>query len=658
MTPTSPDRITEVQIYQCLKTANNIARHWRDVQAVRDAMKALGFDRLISARPCPERDRVIALVTARILAPESKLATTRWWNTTTLPRMLALEGSDEDDLYAAMDWLLARQERIEATLAKRHLTEDALVLYDLSSSYFEGSSCPLGALGHNRDGKKGKLQVNYGLLTDDRGCPVAVSVFKGNTVDTQTLLPQVARLREQFGLERLAIAGDRGMISQTQIDELKVIPGVDWITALRSSAIHKLVDAHQLQIDLFDERSYFELTHPDYPGERLVACRNPFLAERRANQRQALLEATTRELETIRALLERAKLRGSEKIAQRVNKLIGPYGLAEHFMLSVGEAHFAYRLLDPGRAAMALCGAFEKKLDQLRARIARGTLTGRPEIEARLKQIAKQHQLDAHVVFDIGEAGFDYRIPDKNQALKQALNGFCQALERIRVLVEQGRFGGQDKIGVRVGKVINQYKVGKHFILDIRDEGFDFSVDTQKVTEEAALDGIYVIRTSVDTARMSAGDAVRSYKSLSQVERAFRSIKTVDLKVRPIHHHLEPRVRAHIFLCMLAYYVEWHMREAWRPLLFCDEELEAKALRDPVAPAERSRTALDKVHTKTLNDGSPVHSFQSLLQLLSGIVLNIAQVPGTFDDAATFEITTTPNPTQQRAIELLKSIQL
>jgi transposase len=487
---------------------------------------------------------------------------------------------------------------------------------------------------------------------------VAVSVFKGNTVDTRTLLPQVQRIQAQFGIERLAIVGDRGMISQTQIDELKVIPGVDWITALRSSAIHKLVDAHQVQIDLFDERSHFQLTHPDYPGERLVACRNPALAERRANKRQALLEATTRELEAIRALLERAKLRGSEKIAQRVKRVIGPCGLAEHFTLAIGEANFEYRLLDPDRAAEALLSAFENKLERVRARIARATLQGRAEIEARLKSIAKQHKLDEQVVFEIGERGFDYHIPDRNTALQWALKGLRQALERIRVSVEQGRFGGRDKIGVRIGKAINKYKVGKHFILDIRDQDFEFCVDTHKVAEEAALDGIYVIRTSVDSARMSAADAVRSYKSLSQVERAFRSIKTVDLKVRPIHHHLEPRVRAHIFLCMLAYYVEWHMREAWRPLLFCDEDLEAKALRDPVAPAERSDAALDKVHTKALDDGSPAHSFQSLLHLLSGIVLNIAQVPGTFDDATTFEITTTPNPTQRRAIELVNNIRL
>jgi transposase len=632
--------------------------HHGHVQAVRDAMEQLGFDRLISPRACPERDRVLAMVSARILAPESKLATTRWWDTTTLPRLLALGDTDEDDLYATMDWLLERQERIEATLAKRHLREDALVLYDLSSSYFEGSSCPLAALGHSRDGKKGKLQVNYGLLTDDRGCPVAVSVCKGNTVDTQTLLPQVERIQGQFGIERLAIVGDRGMISQTQIDELKSMPGVDWVTALRSSAIHRLVDTHQVQLDLFDERSYFQLTHPDYPGERLVACRNPLLAEHRAKKRQALLQATTRELEAIQALLERAKLRGSEKIARRVKRIIGPCGLAEHFTFAIDAAHFAYRLLDPDGAAAALLSAFEQKLEQARARIVRGTLRGRAEIEARLTSIAKQHKLDEQVVFDIGEAGFSYRFPDQSAALKGALDGVCQALERIRVFVEQGKFGGRDKIGIRLGKVVNKYKVGKHFVLDIRDEDFAFRVDAQKVAEEAALDGIYIIRTSVDTARMSAAQAVRSYKSLSQVERAFRSIKTVDLKVRPIHHHLEPRVRAHLFLCMLAYYVEWHMREAWRPLLFCDEDLEAKAQRDPVTPAERSDTAMDKVHTKTLEDGSPAHSFQSLLQALSGIVLNIAQVPGTFDDIATFEIVTTPNPTQQRAMELLKKIQL
>jgi transposase len=632
--------------------------HHGHVQAVRDAMNRLGFERLISSRRSRERDLVIAMVAARILAPESKLATTRWWSTTTLPRMLEIGDADEDELYAAMDWLLDRQQGIEAKLAKRHLSEGALVLYDLSSSYFEGASCPLAALGHNRDGKKGKLQVNYGLLSDDRGCPVAVSVFEGNTVDTKTLLPQVERLREQFDIKRLAIVGDRGMICQTQIDELKLIPDVDWITALRSAAIHKLVDEHHVQIDLFDERSYFELTHPEYPGERLVACRNPVLAERRAKKPQALLAATTGELEAIRALLARAKLAGREKITRRVNKVLGPDGLAEHFVLDIGEAHFEFRLLDQELAAVGLLRAFEKKLERLRAQIGRGTVQGRAMIEARLKRIAKQHKLDAQVVFTVSEEGFDYRIADQPRALRQALEGFCQALQRVQVQVKQGRYGGKDKIGVRIGKVINKYKVGKHFVLDIRDEDFAFSIDAQKVAEEAALDGIYVLRTSVDVARLSTAETVRSYKSLSQVERAFRSIKTVDLKVRPIYHHLETRVRAHIFLCMLAYYVEWHMREAWRPLLFCDEDLEAKTRRDPVAPAQRSDAALEKVHTKRLDDGSSVHSFPSLLQLLSGIVLNVARVSGLSDNAATFDITTTPNRTQQRAIELLKTIRV
>jgi hypothetical protein len=294
----------------------------------------------------------------------------------------------------------------------------------------------------------------------------------------------------------------------------------------------------------------------------------------------------------------------------------------------------------------------------VRVRIARGTLQGQAEIEARLKRIAKQHHLDRQVVFEVGEDGFDYRIADQSSALEQALDGFRQALNRVRVSVEQGRFGGRDKIGLRVGKVINKYKMSKHFILDIRDEDFSFSIDTQKVAAEAALDGIYVIRTSVAEARLSGADAVRSYKSLSQVERAFRSITTVDLKVRPIYHFREPRVRVHIFLCMLAYYVEWHMREAWRPLLFCDEDLEAKTLRDPVVPAERSDAAMEKVRTKTLDDGTRVHSFQSLLQLLSAIVVNVARVPGTSDDSATFEITTTPDATQQRAIVLLRNIQV
>jgi hypothetical protein len=641
-------------------TAFECVRSWQHghVQAVREAMKRLRFDRLIDSGACAERDRVLAMVCARILAPESKLATTRWWETTSLPQWLALGQTDEDDLYAAMDWLLERQQQIEQRLAKRHLGDDSLVLYDLSSSWFEGSCCPLAARGHNRDGKKGKLQVNYGLLTDARGCPIAVSVFKGNTVDTQTLLPQVQRLKAQFGIERAAIVGDRGMISQTQIDALKVMPGVDWITALKSGAIRRLLEARHVQPDLFDERSHFELTHPDYPGERLVACRNPALAEHRAATRQALLAATTRELDAAAALIERGKLRGAEQIAGRVARLLGPCGLAAEVMLDIGDAHCHWRFEAPQRAAEALLGAFEQRLDQTRKRIARGTLHGRDAIAARLTVIAKRHKLDGHVTFTIDADGFDHRIADTQAACEAALEGFRQALERIRLLVEQGRFGGRDKIGLRLGKLVDKYKVGKHFMLDIRDDGFDVRRNEQRIAEEAALDGIYIIRTSIDEERLSAAQTVRSYKSLSQVERAFRAIKTVDLKVRPIHHHLETRVRAHILLCMLAYYVEWHMREAWRTLLFCDEDLAAKAVRDPVEPARRSDAALDKVHSKTLPDGTKTHDFHSLLNLLGAIVLNTVQVPGTADDAATFDLVTTPDPTQQRAFELLKTIRM
>ena len=354
--------------------------------------------------------------------------------------------------------------------------------------------------------------------------------------------------------------------------------------------------------------------------------------------------------------MERAKLRGREKIAQRVKRVIGPWGLAEHFTFAIDEAHFAYRLLDPDGAAAALLSAFEQKLEQVRARIARGTLQGRAEIAARLTAIAKQHKLDEQVVFDISEEGFDARIPDQSAALQGALARFCQALERVRVLVEQGKFGGRDKIGIRLGKVINKYKVGKHFVLDIRDEDFTFRVDAQKVAEEAALDGIYIIRTSVDAARMSAAEAVRSYKSLSQVERAFRSIKTVDLKVRPIHHHLGPRVRAHIFLCMLAYYVEWHMREAWRPLLFADEDQDAKATRDPVAPAKRSAAAQAKATRHTLEDGTTAHSFSTLLAALSTIVRNTCRARQVEHDAQSFAITTLANAKQQRALELIRQM--
>lgn len=498
--------------------------HHGHVQAVRTTMQRVGFDPLLASRPSRERDLVVAMVAARILEPDSKLATTRWWHTTTLPADLGVSDADADALYEAMDWLLARQAAIEQKLATRHLRAGGFVLYDLTSSYFEGTRCPLAAFGHNRDGKKGKLQVNYGLLTDARGCPVAVSVFKGNTGDPPTLVPEVQRVRARFGIEQFVVVGDRGMIAQTQITALRALVGVNWLTALKTGAIRDLVADGHLQLGLFDERNLFELTHPDFPDERLVACRNPELAKLRAHKRQALLAATV------------------------------------------------------------------KELDKVKGMVARGTLKGR------------------------------------------------------------------DAIGVRVGKVVNKYKVAKHLRLEIQDARVAFQIDEARVAAEAALDGIYVIRTSVSSERLDAADAVRHYKRLSDVERAFRSLKTIDLKVRPIRHRLEERVRAHIFLCMLAYYVEWHMREAWRPLLFSDEDQAAKQTRDPVAPAKRSPAALQKIHTKVLDDGTPVHSFSTLLKELSRLVRNVCCPRGAGPEAPTFELVTTPNATHQRAYDLLKAI--
>ncbi|MDM0116580.1 IS1634 family transposase [Variovorax sp. J22R133] len=496
------------------------------VQAVALTLQRLGFASLLASKPCRERDLVLAMVAARIVAPHTKLATTRWWHTTTLAEDFGVADADEDDLYAAMDWLLERQDRIHKKLAARHLSAGALVLYDLSSSYFEGSCCPLAKLGYSRDGRKGMLQVNYGLLTDARGCPVAVSVHEGNVADSLTLLPEVQRLREDFGVEQLVMVGDRGMISNKAIQEMRETEGVGWISALKSISIRALVEQGHLQLGLFDERNLLELSSPDYPGERLVACRNPELAKLRAHKRLELLAAT--------------------------------------------EAH----------------------LDKIKARV---------------------------------------------DALKLA---------------------GKDEIGLRVGKVINQYKMAKHFELAIGENAFTFSRKHEAIAAEAALDGLYIIRTSVPPTQMDSGDCVRHYKSLANVERAFRSLKTIDLKVRPIHHRTADRVRAHIFLCMLAYYVEWHMREAWRELMFADTDQLAKATRDPVAPAQRSKAALAKAARHTLADGTPVHSFSTLMAELASIVRNTCRAPQAGPEASTFEVLTTPNVKQQRALDLIQQIQL
>lgn len=579
-------------------------------EAVLIAMRRLGFSGLIHSRPSRQRDLVVAMVAARILKPQSKLATARWWSSTTLPEMLGLGQTDEDELYEAMDWLLERQAPIEKKLAQRHLADGSLALYDLTSSYFEGVTCPLAELGHSRDGKKGKLQVNYGLLSNPVGIPVAVSVFKGNSGDPKTLLPQVDKMRTEFGIDQFVLVGDRGMITQKQVDALRDIEGCGWISALRPGAIKKLVSGGSIQMGLFDDRNLFEFTHPDFPGERLVACRNHELAQRRAAKRRALLEATRGELERIRRMVNRGRLQGKEAIGVEVQKVLKQYKIGRHYRVTLRDDGFQYKL---DRKALA-------------AEVAAKSHDNRQRAEA------LQARFQRHI------------------------QSIAAKLGRIRQKTKQGRLHGKGAIGLRVGKVINKYKMSKHFVLHITDACFDFEINQQAVDAEAALDGIYVVRSSVSAETMDTDQTVRSYKLLSNVERAFRCLKSVDLMVRPIRHRLEKRVRAHIFLCMLAYYVQWHMTEAWRPLLFADEDQQSKASRDPVAPAVRSEGALQKVRTKQLDDESIVHSFGTLLDDLARIVSNICRCPGLGPEAPTFTMTTTPNAQQQRAFHLLQSI--
>lgn len=495
-----------------------------DTDTVLLAMQRLGMASLLSRRRCREADLVMAMIAARICQPRTKLATINWWQDRTLPEELGVAEATEDDLYAAMDWLLEQQGAIQKRLAKRHLTVGGRVLYDLSSSYFEGHCCPLAKRGYSRDGKKGTLQVNYGLLTDDRGCPVAISVYEGNIADPVTLMPEVDRVRSEFGIEEMVLVGDRGMISGKAIEQFKTMGGVEWITALKSDPIRALVEGGALQLDLFDEQNIFELQHEDYPGERLIACCNRELAKRRSRKRDELLAAT--------------------------------------------------------------------------------------------------------------ETG----------------------LEAVAARVAAGRLNGAARIGIAVGKIIGKRKMGKHFLLQITDDSFTYERDTQNILREAALDGVYIVRTSLKQEEMDTADCVRSYKTLSRVERAFRTLKSVDLKVRPIHHRLADRVRAHIALCMLAYYVEWHMREAWRPLTFADTELADKQTRDPVAPARRSEAAERKARTKKLPDGTRVHSFRSLLEHYTTIVRNTCRMPGGVEKDASFTVVTTPNDLQCKARELIEAI--
>ena len=498
------------------------------VAATLGALRNVGLDKLIAPRRSRRRDLVVAMIVARVIDPRSKLATARGLSDqtafTSLGEALGVGDADENDLYAAMDWLLARQDRIEEALGKRHLCDGTLVLYDVTSTYFEGRTCPLAHLGHSRDGKKDKAQIVFGLLCDVEGRPVAVEVFEGNVGDPATLANQVRKIRRRFGLRRVVLVGDRGMITDARIrEDLQGIEGLDWITALRAPGIRKLVAEGSLQPSLFDERDLAEITSPLYPNQRLVVCRNPLLAAQRCRKRQELLAATEQQLAKIAAAVVRPR---------------------------------------------------------------------RP-------------------------------------------------------------LHGADKIGLRVGKGVDRFKVAKHFRLEIGETSFTYARDEGKIAAEAALDGFYVIRSSLPPETLEPAQLVGAYKGLSKVERAFRRLKTVDLHVRPIHHHLSGRVRAHVLLCVLAYYVEWHMRQAWAPILFDDDDPAAgQALREsPVAPAKRSPRAERKAATKRTEADQPVHSFQTLLTDLATIAKNRIQVnlPG----AEPFEKITRPTPLQQRALSLL-----
>ena len=498
------------------------------VAAVLGSLRRLQLPPVIDPQPSRQRDLVIGMIAARILDPASKLATARGLHSDTLHsslgESLSLDSADETELYSAMDWLLQRQPRIERELAKRELQDGAMVLYDLTSTYFEGRHCPLAKLGHSRDDKSGTPQIVFGLLTNAQGCPVAVEVFDGNTSDPKTVATQVDKLRHRFGLQKVVLVGDRGMITSARIrEDLPAAHGIEWISALRATQIQKLARDGQLQMSFFDETDMVEIAHPDFPGERLVACFNPLLAEERARKRPELLAATEKQLEKIAAATNRSK---------------------------------------------------------------------RP-------------------------------------------------------------LRGKQNIGLRAGKILNRYKMGKHFELRIEEDSFHYQRKQASIEREQNLDGIYVIRTSVKADALSSEQVVASYKSLSGVERAFRSLKTVDLHVRPIHHRLPDRVRAHILLCMLAYYVEWHMRQLLAPILFDDHDKpQAQAARASiVAPARRSAAAHRKAATKKTDEGLNVHSFQTLLGDLATIVKN--RILPKDKKIPAFDMLTTPTTLQQHAFDLL-----
>ncbi len=477
----------------------------------------LGLARLLGPA-CPQRDLVLALVVARAVHPASKLATTRWWSSTTLADDAGVGGASTDEVYEAMDWLADRQADIEATLAHRHLRPGGRVLYDLSSSWVEGRCCPLAARGYSRDGKTGKAQIEYGLTCDPEGRPVAVEVFDGATADPTAFISAAKAVRERFGLTDVVMVGDRGMITAARIDALREVGGLGWITSLRAPSIAALANSGALQLSLFDQANLAEITHPDYPDERLVACRNPALAVERARKREELLAATESDLAAIKAAVERDR---------------------------------------------------------------------RP-------------------------------------------------------------LRGKDKIALRVGRKINRHKMAKHFELTIGENHFSFARKTDQIAGEAALDGIYVVRASAfHTAGLEPAQLVEAYKDLKFNEQGFRSLKTIDMDLRPIHHWTEPRVRAHVFICMLALYLVWHLRRAWAPICFTDEQPPQRD--DPVAPARRSPAALTKISRQHHDDGQPIHNYATLLDELATLTRNTI----VFTNGAHITKLATPTPLQRRAFELI-----
>jgi len=494
------------------------------VEAILAMIKNIGLGTVIASKPCWQRDYIVAMIAQRIIDPGSELATSRMFGTTTLGQELGIKEGNSDKLYKALYWLAKHQGIIERKLAKSYLGEDSLALYDLTSSYYEGRTCSLAQYGHDRDCKKGLPIIVYGVTTNRNGCPVGVDVFPGNTADAKTLPEQVRKLRHKFGIERIVLVGDRGLLASTNIENILKREGIGWISALRSEGLRGLADDGYIQPSLFDERNLAEITSPDFPGERLIVCFNPFHADERKRDRESLLAAT------------------------------------------------------------------QKNLIKLQKEVSRRT---RKPMSA-------------------------------------------------------------EDIAVKYGKIIQRHKMEKHIIREIADGKFTWKINEESVRREEELDGIYVIRTSEPKEKLSAEDAVRNYKRLSQVEQAFRTLKGIDLKVRPIFHRREDAVRGHIFLCMLAYHVEWHMRKALAPLLYDDEELDIlRDKRDPVAPAKASASAKRKKATHRTPDGLPVHSFHTLMKELSTRCRNICKTKNTKAELK-INILTELTPIQKRAMELIK----